>query len=222
MTKEGLNPADREFNRFIEAEKKLDIKFDKKNMIEHEQLLELYNKLPQKIGRYTIGEELKRRLNFFKLGFKDKLNDYIEITRNLLNYEKSSLKINNLEKWKENLLKIDQERHKIHGLIKTKLKMYLVDIAKAKKQQLGDIDDKKISIITEMLISAEITGKCIWISRLPLEESVKVIYPEDVKIKSFEYESDWHDEGNNYKQVFIYYNPLKYKEEDIEFKIIEK
>lgn len=231
VSPEKPEEAELEYERWKRPNKSapetFDIKFDESLIVSgYQQLVEMYKKIePKEYRHQPIGNNLRSVLLLMGAsGLMEKnIDSYISVTRQLLFFEKSSEKIRNLEKWQERLGQLDQERHELHLEIKKSFEEILADAIAHKRQDEENnlpLNEDKVSFLVELVIGTRIGNANIWITRLLPEEYVEVILPKKgVEVHEFNYISDYHDQGYPYKQVLLYFNPLKYSRSDIKYEV---
>lgn len=149
---------------------------------------------------------------------------YFEATRKVLNYEKSVEKFHNYKKWRRNLLELDKKRHEVHLKMKKEVEEALKKAMKELNYKREILNDRKIESLIEFILKEQVMNSYIWLTQLSPDSKVVLLNPKqrrEVKIREFDYVSDWHDKGHPYKQILLYFNPLQYSQKDIKFKIIE-
>jgi len=206
-----------------------EISFARKHRIENAQLLEIYSQIDlEKIRHQSVGEKLSLHLKLLShFIFENEIDDYIDVSRRILNFEQSVQKFHNEFKWRKTLSELDKKRHQIHLDIQNIIQKLLMQENNSlenspNKDQKCD-DPAKIRILAELFIGVKIAGTSIWLTRLLPNEKVVIVTPRNsahIHLREFNYVSDWHDEGNLYKQVYIDFNPLKHERKDIKFEII--
>lgn len=215
------NIADLEYQKWkkpAKGDSTFDIEFSDSRSINARQLVELYDKLD--VGKYRnqpIGNNIRERIRILNTVIGKQIDQYIDMTRRVLDYEQSIQKFRDETKWKETLSKIDEERHQLHIEIREKIKETLKELFD-ENRLTQDIDDSKVQFLSELAIGIRTSSSSIWFSRLSPSETVKVRDPKmkgKITIREFHYVSDWHDEGHWYKQSFVEFNPLELSEAEV-------
>lgn len=177
--------------------------------------LNLYRKLDPREHRIRITKRLREELYSASQRWHKEIGEYIELTRHLLRQEGSVSRFSQPEKWLEKRKVLDNKRHQIHEEIKAGVNKELSQGFREK------IDPQKTSLLVDLMIGSAIGESHIMITRL-LPDEIIIESSKDIEVEEVHYISDWHDPDRPYKHAFIYYNPLKYSEEDIKYKIISK